>query len=155
MRRRTIVRAVLFLLVVLLSAWLFRVGKGHTLLLDTNTVEFDGKELRSAEAISVSVDGREPEEMGRVERVIVDNLMGSSHSVVIEVISGEEKKIETSFTIPAAVDTALLRIAAVLNGAPGKEWVVPFVEEKAKEEAVEQTVHQEEKDVIQLKKPQE
>lgn len=155
MTRRTIVRAVLLLLTALFAAWLFRIGKGHTLLLDTNTVELDGKELRSAEAISVSVNGREPEEMGRVERVIVDNLMGSSHSVVIEVISGEEKKIETSFTIPASVDTALLRIAAVLNGAPEKEWVVPFVEEKKQEEAVEKTVHQDEKDVIQLKKNQE
>jgi len=155
MTRRTIVRAVLLLLVALFAAWLFRVGKGHTLLLDTNTVELDGKELRSAEAISVSVDGREPEELSRAERVIVDNLMGSSHSVVIEVVSGEEKKIETSFTIPASFDTALLRIAAVLNGAPEKEWVVPFVEEKQKEDAVEKTVQQDEKDVIQMKKNQE
>ena len=152
-KRTVVVRSVLLILILAFSAFLFNIGKGHTLLLDTNALTFEGKELTSADTVSVSVDGREPEEMARAERLIVDNLMGASHRVAIEVLSGEDKKIETSFSIPASLDSAVLRLAAILRGAPESTWVEPFTETKQEESAVERTVQQEDKDVIQLKKP--
>ena len=46
----------------------------------------------------------------------------------------------------------MLKVAAILRGAPESAWIEPFTETKQEEEApVEKTVHQEEKDVIKLK----
>ena len=61
----------LLIALIALSVYLFYIGKGHTLLIDTNALTIDGKELRSAEMIEVSIDGKPAESMGRAERVQV------------------------------------------------------------------------------------
>ena len=43
---------------IALSVYLFYIGKGHALLIDTNAVTIDGKELRAPEEIEVSIDGQ-------------------------------------------------------------------------------------------------
>ena len=79
-RRSLVQRSGVLLGLVLLSVFLFYIGKGHTLLIDTNAVTIDGKEFRSAEAIEVSIDSKEPESMGRAERIQV--LVGGLDTVV-------------------------------------------------------------------------
>lgn len=49
---------------LLLSVFLFYIGKGHTLLIDTNAVTIGDKEYRSAETVSVSINGQPAETMG-------------------------------------------------------------------------------------------
>ena len=109
-----------------LSAFLFYIGKGHTLLIDTNAVTINGQEFKSAESISVSIDGKEPESMGRAERILV-SVAGPKHTILIEVDSGDAKKVEKSFQISTWMDTAVVSIPAILGDAPAKNWVTQFV----------------------------
>lgn len=125
-----------------LSAFLFYIGKGHTLLLDTNAVTIDGKELSSAESIYVSVDGKEPEPMGRAERLMV-TVAGPRHRIFIEVESEGGKKIEQSFRISTWMDTAMVSIPAILGNAPARHWVTPFVPPPSEEAPAEQMQQQE------------
>ena len=94
--RSAIQRSCVILGLIGLSAFLFYIGKGHTLLLDTNAVTLDGKELRSAETVEVSIDGKEPESMGRAERVMV-TVAGPRHRISIEVESEGGKKVESQW----------------------------------------------------------
>ena len=137
---------------IVLSVYLFYIGKGHTLLVDTNAVTIDGKELASAELISVAIDGKEPEEMGRAERIIV-NLAGPSHTIVISVVSGDEKKVEKAFRLPTFIDSPLLSIPAILGGAPEAHWVKTFVAEEVEEAPAEQMQHQEDTPAEAAAKP--
>jgi hypothetical protein len=141
--RSAIQRSCVILGLIGLSAFLFYIGKGHTLLLDTNAVTIDGKELRSAETVEVSIDGKEPESMGRAERVMV-TVAGPRHRISIEVISGGEKKVEQTFRVSTWMDTAMVSIPAILGGASPEHWVTPFVPPPSEEAPAEKMQQQEE-----------
>ena len=127
---------------IALSFYLFYIGKGHTLLIDTNAINIAGREMSSAETINVSIDGKEAEAMGRAERILV-NVAGPRHTVAIEVVSGQERKVEKQFTLPTFIDSPLLSIPAILNDAPPAHWLRTFVAEVTEEAPAEQMQHQE------------
>jgi hypothetical protein len=124
--RSLIQRSGVLLGLIALSAFLFYIGKGHLLLIDTNAVTINGQEFKSAETISVSVDGKEPEPMGRAERIMV-TVAGPKHRILIAVESGEAKKVEQSFRISTWMDTAVVSVPAILGEAPPQYWVTRFV----------------------------
>jgi hypothetical protein len=123
---------------VALSAFLFYIGKGHTLLIDTNAVTLDGKEYASADSVNVSIDGHEPESMGRAERSLVQ-VGGPRHTITIE---AGEQKVTQRFSVPTGLDTALVSVPAILGGAPRQAWVTRFVAPAQEEAPVEQMQHQ-------------
>jgi hypothetical protein len=123
--RSTFQRSGVILGLLVLSVCLFYIGKGHTLLIDTNAVTINGQEFRSAETISVSIDGKEPETMGRAERIQV-SVGGPRHTITIEVGSSGEQKVEQKFSIPTFMDTAVLSVPAILGAAAPEHWVLRF-----------------------------
>jgi hypothetical protein len=143
-------RAAVLACLLALSAGLFYIGKGHTLIVDTNAVIIGGREFASADTVSVSIDGGQAEEMSRAERIMLQ-LVGPAHRVAIEVLSGEDKKVEREFAIPTFLETALLSVPAILADTPPEHWITVFTPPPAQESAVERTVHQAQEDVIELK----
>lgn len=141
-KRSLVQRAAVLAGLVVLSVVLFYIGKGHTLLIDTNAITIDGKELASAETVNVSIDGKDPESMGRAERILV-NVAGPWHTIRIEVVSGDERRVEKQFTLPTFIDSPLLSIPAILHDAPAAHWLSTFVPEEAEEAPAEQIQHQE------------
>ncbi|MDR2175460.1 MAG: hypothetical protein LBO82_05940 [Synergistaceae bacterium] len=124
--RSLIQRTGVVLGLLVLAACLFYIGKGHTLLLDTNTITIDGKEFRSLPSVTVSVDGKELDfPMSRAERVMVD-VSGPEHTIVIADEADAEKKVEKNFTIPTFMDRVLVSIPAILGSAPAEYWIAPF-----------------------------
>lgn len=140
-RRSLIQRCGVLVGLVLLSMFLFYIGKGHTLLIDTNAITIDGKEFRSAETIEVSIDGKASESMGRAERVQV-LVGGPSHTVTIEVISGDERKVEKKLTIPTFMETAVVSVPAILGDAPPEHWMGPFTPPEIEDTPAEQMYHE-------------
>lgn len=140
--RGFIQRSAVLLGLLALSVFLFYIGKGHTLLIDTNALTIDGKELRSAETIDVSIDGKAPESMGRAERIMV-LVGGPKHTITIEVVSGGDKKVEKQFTIPTFMDSAVVSVPAILGDAPPEYWVTQFIAAAAEDAPAEQMQHEE------------
>ena len=139
--RSLIQRSGLVFALIALSVYLFYIGKGHTLLIDTNALTIDGKELRSAEMIEVSIDDKPAESMGRAERVQV-LVGGPQHTITIEVVSGDDKKVEKKFTIPTFMETALVSVPAILGDAPPEHWVTTFTAPELEDAPAEQMHHE-------------
>jgi hypothetical protein len=124
--RSLIQRTCVVFLLIALAAYLFYIGKGHTLLLDTNMITIDGKEFRSYASATVSVNGKELNaSMGRAERAMV-SVSGSKHTIVIADGADPDKKVKKTFTIPTFMDRVLVFIPAILGGAPAEHWIAPF-----------------------------
>ncbi|MDR1622930.1 MAG: hypothetical protein LBS00_11200 [Synergistaceae bacterium] len=136
-RRSLIQRACVVLGLIALGACLFYIGKGHTLLIDTNAVTIDDAELRSWASATVSVDGKKlNSSMGRAERVMVD-VSGPKHTIVIVNDADTDKKVEKTFRIPTFMDMAVVSVPAILGGAPAEHWVTPFTPPPAADTPVE------------------
>lgn len=124
--RSLIQRTGVVLGLIALSAYLFYIGRGHTLLLDTNAVTIDGKELRSFASATVSVDGKELNSpMGRAERVMLV-VSGPRHRISITDDADAGNKVERIFTIPTFMDRVIVSIPAILGDAPAEHWVTLF-----------------------------
>jgi hypothetical protein len=59
MKRRTWYRLIALVLVIVLSVFLFWIGKGHTLLLDNKEVKRDGQKLKPERLVQVIINDRE------------------------------------------------------------------------------------------------
>ena len=125
MSRRVIQRTCVVFGIIALLAYLFYAGKGHTLLIDTNSVTIADKELRSAASVTVTINGKEQDPMGRAERIMV-SVQGPSHTIVIVDDADSTKRVEKSFTIPTFQDTAVVSIPAILGNAAPEYWVTVF-----------------------------
>ena len=124
--RSLIQRTCVILGLIALAIYLFYVGKGHTLLLDTNAITIGGKELRSYASAAVSVDGKElNSSMGRAERVMV-TVSGPGHRIVITDDADPAKKVERTFTIPTFMDMVVVSLPAIIGDAPAEYWVTKF-----------------------------
>ena len=122
---------------IALAVYLFYIGKGHTLFLDTNAVTIDDKELRSYASATVSVNGKElNSSMGRAERsrVVVS---GPKHTIVIVDDADTDNKVERTFTIPTFMDMVIVSIPAILGNAPTEYWIAPFVRARVEDAPVE------------------
>ena len=148
--RSLIQRGAVIVGLLLLSVYLFYIGKGHTLLLDTNAVTIDGKEYKVPDAIEVTVSGQK-EEMGRAERAMI-TVIGPNHSIMIEDASGCDKKIMKEFSIPTFMDTAVVSIPAILGETSASHWLLPFFYLSGEEEQdeISEVFHQDEADVVAL-----
>ena len=121
---------------IALGVVLFYIGKGHTLLIDTNAVTIDDKELRSPSSVTVSVDGKKlNSSMGRAERVMV-TVSGPQHTIAI-LDDNSDKKVEKTFAIPTFMETAVVSVPAILGGAPAEHWIAPFTPPSPKDTPVE------------------
>ena len=135
-RRSLIQRTCVVLGLIALGAVLFYIGKGHTLLIDTNAVTIDDKELRSPSSVTVSVDGEKLNSpMGRAERVMV-TVSGPRHTIAI-VDDATDKKVEKTFAIPTFMDMAVVSVPAILGGAPAEHWIAPFTPPSPEDTPVE------------------
>jgi hypothetical protein len=135
--RSLIQRTCVVLGLIVLAVCLFHIGKGHTLLLDTNMITIDGKEFRSCASATVSVDGKElNSSMGRAERVMV-TVSGPRHTIVIVDDADADKKVEKTFTISTFMDRVIVSVPAILGNAPAEHWVTLFTPQPMEHAPVE------------------
>ncbi len=132
--------AVLFLL--LLSVFLFVVGKGHNVYFDTRAVTVDGVEYDAPDTTAVSIDGGEAEEMGRAERA-VRSVVGARHTVLAESLAGDDARAERKVRLPLGRTDVIISIPALLAGLPDDKVVLPYVSFAQAAERMEQMTMQE------------
>ena len=117
-RRRLFIRLILVVLWIGLGALLFVKNRGHTVLLDNRNVEI--LELRAADMISVTVDGKNAMEFFRGDRNMV-KVAGSRHTIRVEFSDGTPP-FDAQFSLPLGPDMFLLSIPKMVNG------IKPYVE---------------------------
>ena len=139
--RSLIQRTLVVLGLIALAVYLFYIGKGHTLLLDTNAVTIGDKELRSYASAVVSIDGKElNSSMGRAERIMV-TVGGPKHKIVIA-DADIDKKVERTLTIATFMNMVVVSIPAILGDAPEEHWVTPFAPPPAEDRPAEKMHYQ-------------
>ena len=139
--RSFVQRTLVVLGLVGLSALLFYSGKGHTLLIDTNAVTIGGVEMRSLPSVTVWVDGKEHDTMGRAERIMV-LVGGPTHTIGIVDDANPEKRVEKTITLPTFMDMVVVSIPAMLGNAPPDQWVQRFVPPSIEDAPIEKMQHQ-------------
>ena len=117
-QRRTIIRAILIVLWIVLGILLFVFNRGHTLLVDNRNVE--NPSLRAPDLITVTVNKGKSLEFFRGDRDLFE-VGGGKHRIHVEFSDGKPP-FETTFTLPLGPDMFLLSIPKMING------IEPYIE---------------------------
>lgn len=125
--KRILFRLAALGLLVGLSSFLVWSGRGQTLLVDNKTIQIQGQELPALGLVQVSVNGKPPVEVARLERVKIE-AMGTTLTLRAEIVGGMGvgKTVETSFTLTGR-DMHLISLPALLAGLPEDQWISVFV----------------------------
>ena len=127
MKKRTLYRVLALGCIVLLSIFLFWIGKGHTLLLDNKDVTIDGKSYAALNSLRVTINKQEPVALRSGMRKLPKNMVaGPWHTIKVEVLDNKEviKIVEKKFSLPLK-DMFILNIPALLEDEP--LWVQEFI----------------------------
>ncbi|HOO33134.1 MAG TPA: hypothetical protein PK466_07210 [Thermotogota bacterium] len=121
--KRWIIRLLLVVAIILLSIFLYTIGKQHTLLIDNKTVAIAEKEYTQQEIMNVYLDGGEKIEIKAKKRKSVD-VVGPNHKIVVEILDGDKNIIRTeefTFNLKTGDAKMIVNVPALLGGA--KEWI--------------------------------
>lgn len=123
MNRRNAIRLVLLVVVVLLSVFLYRLGKGFDLLVDNKTVTIGEEKYSALSLVRVSINDSEPLELMKRDRDVI-SVVGYTHTIRVEILDMDEdvvKTVEKEFRLTRKSGD-LLSIPALVAEEPN--WII-------------------------------
>lgn len=123
--RRTIIRAAVVVVIILICVFLYNIGKAHTFLPENKTIELDGTKYRDYSEITISIDGGDELELYPRDRLKAE-VSGQSHKIKIKAVSrsGEEIEVTKRFRVNLRTKMYLLNLPALLG--ENENWLQEF-----------------------------
>ena len=140
--RKILFRLGALLLVLLIAALMFWLGRGHTVYLDSKPLEVDGVTYEAPYKITANVDGEQVAKLYEDERGMA-TCVGQTFTIELEVMQqkgGSEETVTKTVKLPYNMDGIILNLPGLLADLPAEtiteEFVSKVVEEVAEEEVV-------------------
>ncbi|MBQ5749140.1 MAG: hypothetical protein IIV87_03175 [Oscillospiraceae bacterium] len=140
--RKILFRLGAAVLVALIIALMFWLGRGHTVYLDSKALDVDGVMYEPPYKITAYVDGEQVAKLYEDERGKA-SCIGQTFTVELEVMQekgGSEETVTKTITLPYSMDGIILNLPGLLADLPAdaitEEFVSKVVEEVVEEEIV-------------------
>ncbi len=142
-KRVWIFRTVAIVVLVLIAAAMFIIGRGHTVYFDNKTLEYSGGNVDEVPyKIEVVVDGEKVASLKSGERGMVTT-MGQNFNMELFVTQekdGKTSKIQVGLPLPYNMDGIILNIPAMLAGLPQEAYLTEFIPTPSAEELEDEEV---------------
>lgn len=128
-KKRTIlfrVGAILVLLVI--AGFMMVIGRGHTVYLDSKTLDYNGQTYATPYKIVVIVDGEQVAKLYDDERGMV-TCIGQKFEMTLEITQekgGSEETTTAMLTLPYNMDGIAINLPAYLAGLPEDAYLSEF-----------------------------
>ena len=130
MSKRTLLyRGGLILILVLIAALMFLIGRGHTVYFDNKALEYNGQSAKAPYKIEVTVDGERVAKLYEDERGMADT-MGQNFSMIVQITDekgSDPRTAAVSLKLPYSMDGIVLNIPAMMAGMPPEAYLSEFV----------------------------
>lgn len=121
---------------IIIAAIMMVIGRGHTIYLDSKTVDYNGKTYKPPYKIVVNVGDEQIAKLYNRERGMT-TCIGQKLNISLKVIEekgGEEKISNVSLNIPYNMDGVIINLPAYLAGLPEEAYLTKFVPIPTEEE---------------------
>ena len=148
-RRQLLFRAGALLIVLLIAAAMFVIGRGHTVYFDNKTIEVNGQTYEAFHKVEVFVKGEKVAKLGKRDRGMAET-MGQKFEMTLEVTEEKGKDPDTyggTLNLPYNMDGILINIPAMLNGLTEADFLSEL--EIALPEETEESQEGEEGDLME------
>ncbi len=143
MNKRTLIfRSGLVLILLVIAALMFVIGRGHTVYFDNKSMEYNGQSVKTPYKIEVNVDGERVAKLYDDERGMAQ-AMGQNFSMVVEITQekgGDPVASAISLKLPYSMDGIILNIPAMMAGLPAEAYLSEFVAAPEPEEEIDEEI---------------
>ncbi len=130
-KRKWIIRGCALLVILVIAALMFLVGRGHTVYIDNKTLEFNGQTADALQRVEVWVGGERLSKLGKRERTM-STVIGSNFEMKLinTVNKGDEPTEEiVKISLPYGWDGIVVNVPGYLAGLPQEAWMTQFISE--------------------------
>ena len=130
-KRKWIIRGCALLVILVIAALMFLVGRGHTVYIDNKTLEYNGQSYEALQRSEVYVGGERLSRLGKRERTMSTVIGGSFEMKLINTVNKGDEPAEVSvkISLPYGWDGIVVNIPGYLAGLPQEAWMTEFVSE--------------------------
>lgn len=130
MKNKTlIIRIACILVLIAIGAWMMVIGRGHTVYIDSKSIESNGQTINSPYKVECYHKGERFAKLYDGERGMVTNI-GQKFKVTFVVTpekGGEEVGYDVVLNLPYNLDGVVINSTALLNGLPSSEYMSEYV----------------------------
>ena len=115
--RQVLFRTGALLIVLLIAAAMFIIGRGHTVYFDNKTAEYNGQTYEAFHKVVVTVDGEQVAKLGKRERGMADT-MGQKFQMTLEITDekgAQPHSHKVSMPIPYGMDGVIINILHIMS----------------------------------------
>ena len=141
-KRQFIFRTAAIILILILAAIMFIIGRGHTIYFDNKSAEYEGKKYNAYYKVAVIKDKEKVAKLSDDERGMTD-LMGQTLSMTLEITDekGQDPHShKVNMPIPYGIDGVVINIPELMAGLPQQAYMSEFVPMTTEEEDTDEEV---------------
>ena len=140
-KRRLLFQILAVVLLVAIGYTMTIIGRGHTIYLDSKTLEYDGQTYKPAYKTVVYVDGQQVAKLYDKERGM-STCIGNKFTMTLKITQekgGEATEATYTVSLPQNMDGIIINLPAYLAGLPEDVYMSEFIPAPETEETEETT----------------
>ena len=128
-KRKWIIRGCTLLVVLLIAALMFVVGRGHTVYIDNKTLEYNGETYNALQKVEVWVNGERLSKLSKRDRTMTTTIGNGFEMKLINTVNKGDEPTETTvkISLPYGWDGILVNIPGYLANLPQEAWMTEFI----------------------------
>ncbi len=141
-KKRLVIRIAALLVILVIAALMFVIGRGHTVYFDNKAMDYNGNTYEGPYSVEVLVNGEKCAKLKDGERGMAET-MGQNFSMELMIKEEKEsdpKKIRVGLPLPYNMDGIIINLPALLNGLPEEAYMSEFIPVPSEEELVDEEV---------------
>ena len=128
-KRKWIFRSCTLLVVLLIAALMFVVGRGHTVYIDNKTLEYNGETYNALQKVEVWVNGERLSKLSKRDRTMTTTIGNNFQMKLINTVNkgDEPTEVTVNLSLPYGWDGILVNIPGYLANLPQEAWMTEFI----------------------------
>ena len=128
-KRKWIFRGCTLLVVLLIAALMFVVGRGHTVYIDNKTLEYNGETYNALQKVEVWVNGERLSKLSKRDRTMTTTIGNNFQMKLINTVNkgDEPTEVTVNLSLPYGWDGILVNIPGYLANLPQEAWMTEFI----------------------------
>jgi hypothetical protein len=128
-KRKWIFRGCTLLVILLIAALMFIIGRGHTVYIDNKTLEYNGESYSALQKVEVWVNGERLSKLSKRDRTMTTTIGNSFEMKLINTVNkgDEPTEVTVKLSLPYGWDGILVNIPGYLANLPQEAWMTEFI----------------------------
>ena len=128
-KRKLLFRVGAILIILVIAACMFVIGRGHTVYFDNKETSYNGQTIEPFYKVTVTVGDQKPAKLSKGDRGMAD-IMGQKLTMTLEITAAEGDQPhahKVSMSVPYNMDGIMINVPALMQGLPQDAYMSEFI----------------------------